>query len=823
MKRFVKYIFPFLVVFWSFIFTVNAQSINDLLVKLENTNQPTKKLSIYKQIAYTYQKEQAYTKSSEYLQKAYELEKEANAKIALQEKIGRNELALKKYTESLKAFEKAYQIAVNQNNTKNQKNILTTMVSIFNQQKNYSQALVYNKKLLALSQKDKDDSQVVQILNNMGVIYQANKQNTEAQRYFQEALVVADKIYEKDKKLPVAQQNSQILSNMAILNNYIGEYKQAMRYLIKAENLQMKQWKPKQQIKTKNLKAITYYLQGDNHKAREEIEEALALNEKMNHKKLLAESYQILAEIQASEGNSQASQDNLKKYLKLKEEIQIEENRKQKKLLDKQIETEKRESQMRQLISEHKHKALELEQIHLENEKKQQALELQKQQLEILQRDKVLQATQFKNQELEKEKVKQALGLAKAKLAEEQRQKKIGNLEKQQKLQALELEKQKLKEAESQKEKELLKHQQKLKDQELKRQKATQLFTNVLLGVGAGILVIILVFFYLNFRKNKRLAQQNEAIRAQAEKIKRQQQVLLKSQQKLQESNGELQVNNEELQQNQEEIASQRDILEQKNAELSDYQYRISKSIESALLIQTSILPITSIFENYFTDHFILYSPKDVVSGDFYWLNEHQKQVILIEADCTGHGVPGAFMTLIGYSILNQIILQEHLSRPLDIMQELHRHIRSSLQQNSTGNLEGMDISILVIHKENTGYKVIFGASGQNLYYTNNGLHLLRGSRRKIGGFSSERTQRQFEEHELHLPEGTKLYLSSDGLIDQNNVKREKFGSKRFRQVLERIQNDTMKKQFKTLQNELHLHQQNELQRDDITVIGVQL
>jgi len=823
MRKSIKYIFPFLVVLLAFISSVNAQSINDLLVKLEGTNQPAEKLSIYKQIAYTYQKEQAYTKSSEYLQKAYELEKKVSEQIALQEKIGRNELALKKYTESLKAFEKAYQLAVNQSDTHSQRSILTTMVSISNQQKNYSQALIYNEKLLALNRNGENDLQTVQALNNMGVLYQTNKRNAEAQKYFQEALVIAEKIYAKDKKLPIAQQNSQILSNMATLNNYIGDYKEAMRYLIKAEDLQTKQWKPKQQIKTKNLKAITYYLQGNNHKAREEIEEALALNEKMNHKKLLAESYQILAEIQVSEGNSQASQDNLKKYLKLKEDIQTEENQNQKELLDKQIETEKRESQMRQLISEHKRKALELEQIHLENEKKQQALELQWQQLEILQRDKVLQATQFKNQALEKEKVKQALGLAKAKLAEEQRQKKIDNLEKQQKLQALELEKQKLKEAESQKEKELLKHQQELKDQELKRQKATQFFTNVLLVVGAGILVIILVFFYLNFRKNKRLAQQNEAIRAQATKIERQQQVLLKSQQKLQESNGELQTTNEELQQNQEEIASQRDILEQKNAELSDYQYRISKSIESALLIQASILPIADIFKAYFADHFILYSPKDVVSGDFYWLNEHQNQVILIEADCTGHGVPGAFMTLIGHSILNQIILQEHICRPLNIMQELHQHIRTSLQQKSTGNLEGMDLSILVIHEEDTDWKVIFGASGQNLYYTNNGLHLLRGSRRKIGGFSSQRMRRQFEEHELQLPKGTKLYLSSDGLIDQNNAKREKFGSNKFREVLERIQDDTMKQQLEALKTELYLHQQNEFQRDDITVIGVQL
>lgn len=129
-------------------YSVNAQSINDLFLSLESTDLPDAKLSIYKQIAYTYQKEQAYAKSSEYLQKAYKLESNVDEKIAIQEKIGRNELALKQYDQALVAFQEAFQISEKQK--KLQRNILAIMVNIAHQQGNYKNAINYNETLLNL-------------------------------------------------------------------------------------------------------------------------------------------------------------------------------------------------------------------------------------------------------------------------------------------------------------------------------------------------------------------------------------------------------------------------------------------------------------------------------------------------------------------------------------------------------------------------------------------------------------------------------------------------------------------------------------------------
>ncbi len=798
---------------WAIPFLINAQSINDLLVKIENSHTSEEKLSSYKQLAYTYQKEEAYTKSSEYFQKAYSLETNLTEKIILQEAIGRNELALRKYSKSIQAFEEAYQLADKQGNPK--RNTLEIMVSILKKQGNYIQAISYSQKLLELDQKAGNDWQTAQTLNNLGVFCQINEQTQQAQKYFQEALKLNQNLYQKDKKSLTTKQSRQILNNMATLSNYLGNYDQAMIYVEKAETI------PTQDGEaiaiTKNLKAITYHLQGQTEKAQDEIEKALKIAKAEHAKTIQAESYQILSEIQTAKDNFQEAQNSLKKSTEIQEEITYAENERQKALLDKQIEIEKRENQTLQLISENKRKALELEQAQLETEKKAQALELQKQQLVVLERDKELQV-------LAQEQVQQALALAEAQLQEQKREKQINALEQEKQVQSLELEKQKLKEVENEKERKILKQEKQLKDQQLAQQQESEFYKNLML-IGAGfLLIVILVAFLQNRKQNKKLVEQNHQITEQSKEVE-------KARQKVLVTNDELLVINEELQQTQEEIVTQRDVLAKNNEELGDYKYRIGQSIKSAKLIQNSILPIPQLFEKHFADYFILYLPKDVVSGDFYWFRQvSPTKKILIEVDCTGHGVPGAFMTLIGHAIINQAILTEQRNTPIEIMKSIDNQVKKTLQQESTGNLNGMDLSILVLEKSEENLKnwrVIFGASGQKLYYSEpkSTLQAIKGGKRKIGGnyLKGKFRNKEFQEDTLVVSEGTILYLSSDGFIDQNDSKRHKFGTKKFEKLLCNLRNLKLSEQKLKLQEALADHQQTQQQRDDITVIGVQL
>jgi len=794
-------------------FFVNAQSVNDLLGKIENSHTPEEKLSIYKQLAYTYQKKEAYAKSSEYLQKAYSLETNLAEKVMLQEAIGWNELALKKYSKSLQAFEEAYQLTEKQGNP--QRNALEIMVNIAKKQGNYAQAISYSEKLLELDRKAGNGWQTAQTLNNLGVLCQVNGQNQEAQKHFQEALNLNQNLYQKDKKSLTTEQSRQILNNMATLSNYLGNYDQAMTYIEKAEIIPTK--KGKSVAITKNLKAITYHLQGQTDKAQDEIEKAIEIAETEHAKIIQAESYQILSEIQTAKDNFQEAQNSLKKSTEIQEEITHEENERQKALLDKQIEIEKRENQTLQLIAENKRKALELEQAQLETEKKAQALELQKQQLVVLERDKELQT-------LAQEQVQQALALAEAQLQEQKREKQINALEQEKQVQALELEKQKLKEVENEKERKILQQEKQLKDQQLAQQKEGEYYKNLMLLGASFLLIVILVAFLQNRKQNKKLVEQNQQITEQSKEVE-------KARQKVLVTNDELLVINEELQQTQEEIVAQRDVLARNNEELGDYKYRIGQSIKSAKLIQNSILPVVALFEKNFADYFILYLPKDVVSGDFYWLHQvSPTKKVLIEVDCTGHGVPGAFMTLIGHAIINQAILTEQKETPIEIMKSIDIQVKRALQQESTGNLNGMDLSVLVLEKAEENpktWEVIFGASGQKLYYfePEGTLQSIKGGKRKIGGshLKGRFKNREFQEETLVLSEGTTLFLSSDGFIDQNDSKRHKFGTKKFEKLLCNLRNLTLSEQKTKLQEALADHQKNEQQRDDITVIGVQL
>jgi len=296
--------------------------------------------------------------------------------------------------------------------------------------------------------------------------------------------------------------------------------------------------------------------------------------------------------------------------------------------------------------------------------------------------------------------------------------------------------------------------------------------------------------------------------------------------QELQNSNEELLVMNEELQQIQEELTAQRDLLSLSNAELEEYKHRIGQSIKSAQMIQQAILPSVELFELHFAEYFILNRPKDVVSGDFYWFDLVNEHKILIEADCTGHGVPGAFMTLIGYSIINQVIKVEKAITPDDIMMGIHHRIRRALRQKTTGNLMGMDLSILVIEQENEGYKIDFGGSGQKLYYTENQkVKKLKNSRRKVGGFSNHLRNKVPMKPlpSLVLPKGTVLYLSSDGFIDQNDVYRKRIGIEEFLRILETIHSMPLVHQKVYLEDVLTQHQGKEEQRDDILIIGIRL
>lgn len=284
----------------------------------------------------------------------------------------------------------------------------------------------------------------------------------------------------------------------------------------------------------------------------------------------------------------------------------------------------------------------------------------------------------------------------------------------------------------------------------------------------------------------------------------------------------ELQVQNEELSQQAEELQAQRDQLEMVNREVSIQRNQIEKSIHSASLTQQAILPDHEVFNQYFKNKFILYHPKDIVSGDFYWSEKVDNKLFLAVVDCTGHGVPGAMMSLIGGALLSKAINEQKLSDPSEILSMLNKSIYENLKQDKNKGMEGMDLSICIFHLD--GSKVVkleFAGAKSDLYHqSRKGLEIHKGNRHSIGGSLSGK---RFDTYTITLEKGDTIYLTTDGYLDQNDRLRKRYGKRSFENLIRDIDKFNMQDKAKMLKNTLSEHRGKEEQRDDITLLAFEV
>ncbi|MCS7004483.1 MAG: SpoIIE family protein phosphatase [Cytophagales bacterium] len=254
---------------------------------------------------------------------------------------------------------------------------------------------------------------------------------------------------------------------------------------------------------------------------------------------------------------------------------------------------------------------------------------------------------------------------------------------------------------------------------------------------------------------------------------------------------------------------------------------KITDSIRYAQTIQQAVLPSIESIQKRFSDYFIIYKPKDIVSGDFYWfsyLESHQIAVLAV-ADCTGHGVSGAFMSMIGNTLLNEIINQKYVLDSAQVLTLMNKGIISALKQEAKMNDDGMDIGICIFHYSNGAeIKVEFSGAKRPLYIIKKGtktIETYKGDNKSVGGIF--KTAKQFTKHELFVQEGDRLYLTTDGFTHQNDVEHNKIGSNYLKKLLEESVHLSMKQQAAHLLAALDEHMKGTEQRDDITLLGVQI
>ncbi|MFN7013752.1 MAG: SpoIIE family protein phosphatase, partial [Bacteroidia bacterium] len=271
-----------------------------------------------------------------------------------------------------------------------------------------------------------------------------------------------------------------------------------------------------------------------------------------------------------------------------------------------------------------------------------------------------------------------------------------------------------------------------------------------------------------------------------------------------------------EIVQQKEEIEIQKELVEEKNKDITD-------SINYASRIQQAILPILDEIKKVLPESFVFYRPRDIVSGDFYWFVTKGKDVYIAAADCTGHGVPGAFMSMIGHTLLNEILNQKNITSTGDILTELHKQIRISLKQDQQESRDGMDIALCKINLET----LILQYSGamRPLYLIINGeLIEIKADKFPIGGLQDNDEKRVFKSNEIQLKKGDLFYIFSDGYADQFGGKEgKKFMIKRLKELLLQVAPYDMNYQYNQIVNNYIEWLGDGEQIDDILFIGVRV
>ena len=323
-------------------------------------------------------------------------------------------------------------------------------------------------------------------------------------------------------------------------------------------------------------------------------------------------------------------------------------------------------------------------------------------------------------------------------------------------------------------------------------------------------------------QRTQELAENNAILETQNEEIRQQHE--------------ELMVINESLEEQRETTQRQKEIIENTLSKLQDTTQRLNASINYAQSIQEVILPNKQLINSFFDDHFTIYKPKDVVSGDFYWFMKlSETKALFALADCTGHGVAGAFMTMVCNALLAETVEIAKIENPAEILKNLHIRIQKILRQKEGKNSDGLDISLCLFEKHNTkNIEVTFSGINSYIYYVQTKIEnsqnkskelrskeliKLASGRGYIGGNRSQEVH--FSTHSFSLEKGQMLYFSTDGYTDQNDLQRNRLGLQTLNKTLSEIYDLPIENQKTILLTTLEKHQKNEIQRDDISVVGI--
>jgi ligand-binding sensor domain-containing protein/serine phosphatase RsbU (regulator of sigma subunit) len=288
---------------------------------------------------------------------------------------------------------------------------------------------------------------------------------------------------------------------------------------------------------------------------------------------------------------------------------------------------------------------------------------------------------------------------------------------------------------------------------------------------------------------------------------------------KVKERTREIEEQKVEIEAQRDEISEQKNFVENQRDQIALQNKEITDSIQYARHIQQAVLPGKLALEKTLPEHFILFKPRDIVSGDFFWVDQKNDRIIVCAADCTGHGVPGAFMSLLGLTFLNEIVNKDEILKASEILNRLRIYIINAMSHKDSQARDGMDLSLVIIDKQ---LNMMEYAGAYNPLVIIRGEEMIeyKADKMPIGKHVGE--EHSFTNHKLHVQNGDVIYLFTDGFPDQfGGEKGGKYKARPFKRLLQEISTQSMKKQEKLLEHELQSWMGETEQVDDILVMGM--
>jgi len=612
--------------------------------------------------------------------------------------------------------------------------------------------------------------------NNIGFLFRKLGDYENSKSYLLKSINYLKK-YKNESMLP------EIKTNIGLTYTHLKEFTEANINYQEALEAYAELKNTSKQAELYNIMAKNYFLEGKSILAMRNCNTAITITQANKDYANLANAYFILSEIYAINSDYQQSQayfklftDTKNKTNKTNNDITQFRNQKENEANDLFVNAEEE-------IAIQEKKELELIKIKLESKQKEQELLL-------IKKDNEIKEKTIETQALEKEQALKSLELIKGQLEKEKLVKEYEFLNKEKEIKALENEKNlgRIKLLNSQKK--VLFNEKAIKDLEIANDKKKQQYFKIGLILLSLFIVLMGYGFYENVKQKKVIEKANTQLKIVGEN---------------------LQNTNLKLAESFDEINEQKLIIESKNNMVMD-------SISYSSKIQKSLLLKGKELDTYFNASMVIDLPRDIVGGDFYLVKTKCNKTFVAMVDCTGHGVPGSLISIIGYQEINHIINSESIT-PAEVLKKLNRNINKlvNTNQNSLGS-DGMDVMLLEINKANNTL-TFAGARSYLLIKKGDTFEEYKGDRISIGeDMNGDIT---FAETKISISEKDTIYLYTDGFQDQSSeVTNKRIGSKLLKQTIQEISNQNMETQKEKLMELLSKHQGTHKQTDDITLMA---